>query len=229
MLRQSETVLDTSLECGLSGPGRLHDLFVSVDGVTPGQFKTCGEAIEIRYGFHSSPFGTCLIGITARGVCHLAFVDSNDKSAALNVLYSSWERATFSSDQQSTAKVLSSIFRGNRQSNDSIRAFLVGTRFQLKVWEAILRIPPGRILSYSDIARQIGQPKAARAVGTALANNPLAYLIPCHRVIRGTGVINAYRWGPDRKRAMLAWESAQLMNSLGVLLTCPHERVHFLS
>jgi AraC family transcriptional regulator, regulatory protein of adaptative response / methylated-DNA-[protein]-cysteine methyltransferase len=214
LLRQSETVLDTSFECGLSGPGRLHDLFVSMDGVTPGQFKTCGEAIEIRYGFHESPFGTCLIGITARGICHLAFVDSSDKSRALKVLYSSWERAKFTNHQQSTGQVLSSIFRGSRRRNNKIHAFLVGTPFQLKVWEAILRIPLGRILSYSDIACLIGQPRAARAVGGALASNPVAYLIPCHRVIRGTGVIDSYRWGSNRKQAILAWESAQPIESM---------------
>jgi AraC family transcriptional regulator of adaptative response/methylated-DNA-[protein]-cysteine methyltransferase len=207
LLQRSRSVLDASIESGLSGPGRLHDLFVSVEGVTPGEFKRGGSDLVIYYGFYASPFGTCLIGATARGICHLAFLDEDKRVPAIEELRSAWPNAKLREDIRAVSKAGEAIFRsGTNRRNQDISVFLSGTRFQLKVWEAVLRIPPGFVLSYGDIGKALGIPGAARAVGTALARNPVAYLIPCHRVIRETGIIGDYRWGSSRKRAMLAWE-----------------------
>lgn len=208
LLRESRSVLDTSLECGLSGPGRLHDLFVTVESVTPGQFKAFGEGIQVRYGFHDSPFGTCLIGLTEKGICHLAFCDPRDGSSALEELAGAWKQAVLRHDPHGASRMCERIF-GGREGSGNLRLFMTGTPFQLKVWEALLRIPSGHVLSYADVAKWIGRPKAARAVGSAVSGNPIAYIIPCHRVIRGSGVIHEYRWGSERKRAILAWESAR--------------------
>ncbi len=207
LLLQSRSVLDASLESGLSGPGRLHDLFVTVEGVTPGEFKTQGRNIVIHYGFHPSRFGTCLIGATDRGVCHIAFLYPDKKDPALSELKSAWPNAGLREDARLTASVAESIFRRKRGNpNHNLFLFLMGTPFQLKAWEAVLRIPPGLVLSYRDIGRAVGISGASRAVGSALAKNPIAYLIPCHRVIRETGSIGDYRWGSMRKRAILSWE-----------------------
>lgn len=207
LLQKSRSVLDASLESGLSGPGRLHDLFVTVEGVTPGEFKTQGRHIVIHYGFHPSPFGTCLIGATDRGICHMSFLDRDNRDSALNGLSSAWVNAKIRANARLTAASAEAIFRrkaGNPGEN--LPVFLVGTPFQLKVWEAILRIPSGLVLSYGDIGKAVGVPGASRAVGSALAANPVAYLIPCHRIIRETGTIGDYRWGSERKRAILSWE-----------------------
>jgi AraC family transcriptional regulator of adaptative response/methylated-DNA-[protein]-cysteine methyltransferase len=211
LLRESKSLLDVSLDSGLSGPGRLHDLFITIDGVTPGEFKSLGEGVEIRYAFHPTPFGTCLLGQTKRGICHLSFVDGKERASALEELRSMWPNAALNHDSRLTGKAVSHIFcRSSGGQSAAARAFLVGTPFQLKVWEALLKIPPGRLVSYGDIARCIDAPKASRAVGAAVGNNPVAYLIPCHRVIRETGVIGDYRWGAVRKKAMLAWEQTNL-------------------
>jgi AraC family transcriptional regulator of adaptative response/methylated-DNA-[protein]-cysteine methyltransferase len=211
LLRESQSVLDAALDSGLSGPGRLHDLLVSVDAVSPGEFKSYGAGMEIRYGFHPTPFGTCLIGATTRGICHLSFLahDSSGRRAAiLREFKSAWPKAAFHYHPQSTRVPASKIFeRGVAPRGEKIPVLLVGTPFRLKVWEALLKIPPGRVLSYRDIARSIGNPRACRAVGSAVGANPVAYLIPCHRVIHETGIVGNYRWGPARKLAMLAWET----------------------
>jgi AraC family transcriptional regulator of adaptative response/methylated-DNA-[protein]-cysteine methyltransferase len=200
-------VLDASLESGLSGPGRLHDLLITAEGVTPGEFKARGKGISVSYGFHPSPFGTCLIGLTGRGVCHLAFLNSGEEDTALKTLRSAWPEADIRKDLRTTAHIAETAFRCVK-SAAKVSLSVVGTPFQLKVWEAVLRIPPGRVLSYKDIGRALGIPGSARAVGTALANNPVAYLIPCHRVIRETGIIGDYRWGNIRKQTILARERA---------------------
>jgi len=207
LLRESQSVLDAALDSGLSGPGRLHDLLVSVDAVSPGEFKNYGEGMEIRYGFHPTPFGTCLIGATARGICHLSFLDDSSISgtAILHEIKSDWPKAVLRHQPQSTRVLASKIF--DRGRSEKIPALLVGTPFRLKVWEALLKIPLGRVLSYQDIARSIGNSRACRAVGSAVGANPVAYLIPCHRVIHETGIVGNYRWGQARKLAMLAWES----------------------
>ncbi len=211
LLRESQSVLDASLDSGLSGPSRLHDLLVSVDAVSPGEFKNYGEGMEIRYGFHSTPFGSCLIGATARGNCHLSFLDRDSTSrraSVLRELKSDWPKAVLRHHPQSTRQLASQIFdRGVTSRTEKIPVLLVGTPFRLKVWEALLKIPSGSVLSYHDIARSIGAPNACRAVGAAVGKNPVAYLIPCHRVIRETGIVGDYRWGQARKLAMLAWEN----------------------
>ena len=207
LLQQSRSVLDVSLEAGLSGPGRLHDLFVTVEGVTPGEFKTQGRNIVVHYGFHPSPFGTCLIGVTARGICHVAFLGRHNRKSALSELRAAWPNAKIRGGAQSTAVAAESIFRRKKGSPDeNLSVFLRGTPFQLKVWEAVLRIPRGLVLSYGDIGKALSMPGASRAVGAVLARNPIAYLIPCHRVIRETGTIGEYRWGSERKRAIPSWE-----------------------
>jgi AraC family transcriptional regulator, regulatory protein of adaptative response / methylated-DNA-[protein]-cysteine methyltransferase len=211
LLRESQSVLDASLDSGLSGSGRLHDLLVSVDAVSPGEFKNYGEGMEIRYGFHSTPFGSCLIGATARGICHLSFLDRDSTSrraSVLRELKSDWPKAVLRHHPQSTREPAARIFnRGITTRSEKIPVFLVGTPFRLKVWEALLKIPSGSVLSYHDVARSIGAPNACRAVGSAVGANPVAYLIPCHRVIRETGIVGDYRWGQARKLAMLAWEN----------------------
>lgn len=211
LLRQSQSVLDASLDSGLSGPGRLHDLLVSVDAVSPGEFKSYGEGMEIRYGFHPTPFGTCIIGATTRGICHLSFLDqdsSSRRASILSELKSDWPKAVLRHHPQSTRQMLSNIFdRGFRSPTQKIPVLLVGTPFRLKVWEALLKIPFGHVLSYRDVARSVGAPNACRAVGSAVGKNPVAYLIPCHRVIRETGIVGDYRWGHLRKLAILAWEN----------------------
>jgi AraC family transcriptional regulator of adaptative response/methylated-DNA-[protein]-cysteine methyltransferase len=191
----------------------LHDLLITVEGVTPGEFKAQGKGISISYGFHPSPFGICLIGITDRGICHLAFLNPGEEQAALRGLLSAWPRARIRHDHRATALIAETVFnRGKdiRRKRTKVSLMVVGTPFQLKVWEAVLRVPPGSVLSYKDIGRALGSSGASRAVGTALAVNPIAYLIPCHRVIRETGIIGDYRWGSIRKQAILVWERGRM-------------------
>jgi AraC family transcriptional regulator, regulatory protein of adaptative response / methylated-DNA-[protein]-cysteine methyltransferase len=211
LLRQSQSVLDASLDSGLSGPGRLHDLMVSVDAVTPGEFKSHGEGMEIRYGFHSTPFGTCVLGVTARGICCLSFLDRDNagrRASLLLELRSDWPKAVLRHDPPSTRELVAKIFnRALRAQSEKIPVLLIGTPFRLKVWEALLKIPFGRVVSYRDVARSIEAPSACRAVGAAVGKNTVAYLIPCHRVIHETGIVGDYRWGRPRKLAMLAWEN----------------------
>lgn len=204
LLLQSRDLLSVSLESGLSGSGRLHDLFVSLEAVTPGEYKSRGKGIEIFYGYHETPFGDCLIGVTNRGVCHLSFC--GDKTGpALEELQKKWSHATLTKNQKMTKKSISCIWQKRKKS--PLKLLVMGTSFQVKVWEALLKIPEGHLLSYSDVAKAISAPKSSRAVGTAVGDNTIAYLIPCHRVIRESGKISQYRWGADRKKAILLWES----------------------
>ena len=210
MLDQNRSVLDTTYESGLSSPGRLHDLFVTIDGVTPGEFKTKGVGIEIVYGIHSSPFGECLLAITERGICGLAFTTDKGLGKALADLQNQYEQAKLRESAQTTKPFLDQIFPSNLgDGGRSVSLFLKGTNFQIKVWEALLRIPQGFVCSYEEIADYVGKPTAVRAVGNAVAANPVAYIIPCHRVIRKIGAIGDYRHGTTRKKAMIGWEAAQ--------------------
>ena len=207
LLARSRDVLGASLEAGLSGPGRLHDLLVTVEGVSPGEFKAKGAGLTIRHGFAPSPFGECLIGLTRRGVCHLAFSSPDEgRAAMLFDLRRRWPKAKLAADAAAARRAAKAIFS---RKHGKIALHVCGTGFQVKVWEALLRIPSGALASYGDVARAIGKPAAARAVGTAVGQNGISYLIPCHRVIRDTGVLGGYRWGAARKRALLAWESAR--------------------
>ena len=214
-LAASASVLDAAYDAGLSGPGRLHDLFVSVEAMTPGEYKKCGAGLVIRYGFHPClPFGECLIMETDRGICGFAFVTTVGRQAAYDDLAVRWPRATFISDDIATAYSAERIFTRHEEgvgpNAQPLRLLLCGTQFQIKVWEALLTIPMGALTTYGDLAQRIGYKKgAARAVGTANGANSISYLIPCHRVIRRSGVIGGYHWGPGRKLALIGWEAAQ--------------------
>lgn len=210
LLRESASVLDAAFETGLSGPGRLHDLIVNIYAVTPGEMKTEGEGLTIRYGVHPSPFGDCFLAVTDRGVCALSFPDDPGAGAEFGELRSRWRKATILRDPKGTKAVAERIFAPIRGSNPSTPGVVVhGTNFQIRVWEALLRIPPGCVASYEEIAVRIGSPAAVRAVGSAVGRNPVSYLIPCHRVIRKTGAFGEYGGGPARKKAILAWEAAK--------------------
>lgn len=214
LLRAARSVLDVSLETGLSGAGRLHDLMVNIHAATPGDVKGRGAGLAIQYGFHASPFGECLIAVTARGVCALDFLSPLSRAEALARLKDRWPRAALRERPAATRPVAARVFGGSRRRADGALDLLVqGTNFQIKVWEALLRIPPGAAASYEDIARRIGAPRAVRAVASAVARNPAALLIPCHRVIRKTGAVGEYRWGSVRKQAILGWEAARRRRS----------------
>ncbi len=206
LLDQSENLLDTTYQVGLSSLGRLHDLFVTTEAVTPGEYKSRGTGLTIRYGIHPTPFGKCLIGTTDRGICHLGFVQSSEGDA-VDQLVSEWKQARMIEDFRSTAPLVEPIFDLSRRK-EALRVHLRGTNFQLKVWEALLNVPTGSVTTYANIARQIGNPNALRAVGTAVGHNPVPVLIPCHRVIRKLGEFGNYRYGAARKKALLAREMA---------------------
>jgi AraC family transcriptional regulator of adaptative response/methylated-DNA-[protein]-cysteine methyltransferase len=208
-LRLGRNVLDAALDSGLSGPGRLHDLCVNLEAASPGELKSGGAGWTIVFGLAETPFGNCLIAESPRGICHLAFI--GNEAPALVELQAKWPAARLKRSDRAAVGLANRIFHSARapKTNVPLRAFVGGTPFQVRVWKALLRIPPGSVTSYGRLARAIGHPKAARAVGAAVGQNPLAYLIPCHRVIRETGVIGDYHWGQVRKRTMLAWESAQ--------------------
>lgn len=210
LLAEEHSVLTAAYEAGLSGPSRLHDLFLSIDAVTPGEFKLQGAGLPIVYGFHDTPFGDGLLAATPRGVCHLAFLDGEERDAALAALMQRWPAAAIRPDPETTARLLAAIFPGEAGQDriGEVRLFLQGTNFQVKVWEALLAIPSGRAASYEDVAAAIGQPQAVRAVASAVAANHVAYLIPCHRVLRKNGQAGDYRWSATRKKAILGWEAA---------------------
>jgi AraC family transcriptional regulator of adaptative response/methylated-DNA-[protein]-cysteine methyltransferase len=208
-LRESASVLDAALDAGLSGPGRLHDLLVTIEGASPGEFKTGGRGLTIEFGFAESPFGLCSVGWNARGICHVAFHDGKDSATVPAELHDDWPHADYQRNDRDARKQADAIFNWTGRSPAGLKAYVRATAFQVKVWRALLRIPEGCVASYQKIAAAIGDPKSARAVGTACGSNPIAYLIPCHRVIRETGAIQGYRWGLARKRAMLGWEFSQ--------------------
>ena len=205
-LARSRSVLDAAYASGLSGPGRLHDLFVNVEAMTPGEYKHRGEGLTIRYGTHPSPFGQCLIMLTDRGVCGLAFASPARCGEAFSGLARGFESAALVEDAGATAGVAATLF-GAPAGADGLTLHLRGTPFQIKVWRALLAIPPGCVTSYGDLARRVGVPRASRAAGNAAASNPVAWIIPCHRVIRASGVLGEYRWGAGRKLAMLSLEA----------------------
>ena len=211
-LRDSRNLIDATWNAGLTSGGRLHDLFVTLDAVTPGEFRESGSGLRISAGFHESPFGEALIAATDRGVCGLTFHDG-DRKAALRDLASRWPNATIDERPRTTAPVASRIFSALEARDPEglvpLGLLVRGTNFQVKVWRALLQIPVGSVATYEDIATAIGTPAAVRAVGTAIGRNPVAFLIPCHRVIRTTGALGGYRWGLPRKRAMLAWEAGR--------------------
>lgn len=208
LLAQSATVLDTTYEVGLSGPGRLHDLFVTHDAVTPGIFRARGEGLTIRYGFHPSPFGRALVMTTEYGLAGLGFYDDGGDAAALADMTRRWPRAAYLHDEAATAPFVSRIFDPrNWRRDDPLRIVLIGTDFEIRVWETLLKVPFGCATTYTDVARHIGRPDAPRAVGAAVGKNPISFVVPCHRVIGRSGALTGYHWGLTRKRALLGWEA----------------------
>jgi AraC family transcriptional regulator of adaptative response/methylated-DNA-[protein]-cysteine methyltransferase len=212
LLRQEDLpLLETSIEVGLSGPSRLHDLFVTHEAMSPGEWKAKGEGLLIRYGFHPSPFGIALVMVTDRGLAGLAFCDGGgSEKACLEDMTKRWPNATYVEDSQATAFYAARIFEPGRWTCDQpLRVVLIGSDFQVRVWESLLKIPMGRAVTYSDIANDIGQPTAARAVGAAVGRNPISFVVPCHRALGKNGALTGYHWGLTRKRAMLGWEAGK--------------------
>jgi AraC family transcriptional regulator of adaptative response/methylated-DNA-[protein]-cysteine methyltransferase len=207
LLAEDVSVLDAALDTGLSGPSRLHDLFVTCEAMTPGEFKALGYRLVIRWGLHDGPLGRVLLGATERGVCWLSFV-SEGNAPAIEAFEREWQGATLVRDQATTADYVRRGFELAERAREPLPLLLRGTNFQIKVWEALLRIPFGQVVSYQAIARAVGQPRAVRAVGAAVGRNNISWLIPCHRVILSTGVIHNYRWGAAQKRKLLTLESA---------------------
>lgn len=209
-LRQSASVLDAALDSGLSGPGRLHDLFVKLEAASPGEFKNRGTGMQIRWGEMDSPFGKCVIAWSKRGICHLSFPPLKMESETYpGEFLADWSAAEFLRDDDGAETFGGRIFHPSNSEESDLRVLVRATSFQIKVWRALLRIPEGSVSSYGEIARSIGSPGAARAVGSACGANQIGYLIPCHRVIRESGIVRNYRWGTPRKKAMLAWESCR--------------------
>ncbi len=210
-LAESQDLLTTALDTGLSGPGRLHDLFVTYEAMTPGEFKRRGAGLAIHHGLCPTPFGPCLLAFTPRGLCYLGFALEERPAEPLRQLQQTFPAAVFTEDKAGAAAMAGRIFRpAPLPDSRPFHLHLKGTNFQVKVWQALLTIPAGRMISYQDLAAFLGQPRASRAVAGAVAANPVAYLIPCHRVIAKSGRIHEYRWGAERKKAMIAWEAARM-------------------
>ena len=208
LLRASASVLDTSYEVGLSGPGRLHDLFVTHEAMSPGEWKAGGEGLTITYGFHPCPFSMALVMMTPRGLAGLALADAGKERASLSDMRRRWPKAKYVEDYAATAATARRVFDSAMwKPNQPLRVVLIGTDFEVRVWEKLLTIPMGKLTTYSDLARSAGKPNAARAVGTAVGKNPISFVVPCHRVVGKNGDITGYHWGISRKRAMLGWEA----------------------
>jgi AraC family transcriptional regulator of adaptative response/methylated-DNA-[protein]-cysteine methyltransferase len=211
LLRDSASVLDATFEVGLSGPGRLHDLFVTHEAMSPGEWKAGGEGLTISYGFHPSPFGTALLMATERGLAGLAFADPGEDKAALADMQRRWPRATYVEDAARTAPLARRVFdQEHWRADQPLRVVLIGTDWEVRVWEALLKVPMGRLTTYSDIAAKVCTPAAARAVGAAVGKNPVCFVVPCHRVVGKSGALTGYHWGITRKQAMLGWEAGKV-------------------
>ena len=216
LLRESASVLDTAYEVGLSGPGRLHDLFVTHEAMSPGEWKTGGAGLTIAYGFHPSPFGMALVMATDRGLCGMAFADPGEEEATFADMTARWPSARYVEDEMRTAQLAQRIFDPRLwRPEQPLRVVLIGTDFEVRVWEALLRVPFGRVISYSDLAARVCTPQAARAVGAAVGKNPVSFVVPCHRVIGKSGTLTGYHWGLTRKRAILGWEAGRLAAAQG--------------
>jgi len=208
LLRSSASVLDAAFEVGLSGPGRLHDLFVTHEAMSPGEWKSGGEGLTLSYGFHPSPFGSALVMATPRGLAGLAFADPGEEVSALADMRRRWPKAAYAEDAARTAPLARRIFdRKHWRPDRPLRVVLIGTDFEVRVWDALLKIPMGNLTTYSELAKRVSAPGAARAVGAAVGKNPVSFVVPCHRVIGKSGSLTGYHWGLTRKRAMLGWEA----------------------
>lgn len=210
LLARSASVLDATYEVGLSGPGRLHDLFVTHEAMTPGDFKAGGAGLTLAYGYHPSPFGEAIVVATERGIAGIGFVDAGDRTAALDDMRRRWPRADYVEDGPGTAPLARRAFEPAAwRAEEPLRVVLIGTDFEVRVWKTLLRIPFGRATTYSEIASRIGKPSASRAVGAAVGKNPISFVVPCHRVLGRSGALTGYHWGLTRKQAILGWEAGQ--------------------
>jgi len=210
LMEQTGDMMSLSLNVGLSGPGRLHDLFVNMEAMSPGEFKRAAAGIEMRYGFGATPFGQALVVSTSRGICHLSFVERQDPGAALRVLQQVWPDASMEEDPAGSTALLARIFAPRAAGEGGLSLWVCGSNFQIQVWRALLQIPFAGLLSYQQLAVFLGRPQAARAVGNAVARNRIAFLVPCHRVLRGSGEFGIYHWGTARKAAICGWEAAAI-------------------
>ncbi|HEY7385413.1 MAG TPA: bifunctional helix-turn-helix domain-containing protein/methylated-DNA--[protein]-cysteine S-methyltransferase [Beijerinckiaceae bacterium] len=210
LLADAASVLDATYEVGLSGPGRLHDLFVTHEAMTPGDYKAQGAGLTMRFGFHPSPFGEAILVATERGLAGLGFVDEGDRGAALADMRRRWPKADYIEDSAATAPLARRIFDPLTWSREQpLRVVMIGTDFEVRVWQTLLRIPLGKATTYSEIASRLGKPSAARAVGAAVGRNPISFVVPCHRVIGRSGALTGYHWGLTRKQAILGWEAGK--------------------
>ena len=205
---ETATLFETAVETGLSGTGRLHDLFINIEGMTPGEFKNGGENLTIHYSFTFTVFGNIIVASTLKGICHIAFIE--DQEIGIQHLFKCFPKANFIYSEEEIHLQVKNIFSDNYNNIGKLKLHLKGTPFQLKVWEALLKIPMGKLSTYGNIAQAVNSPKAARAVGSAIGDNPVAYLIPCHRIIRATGLFGEYMWGAKRKTAIIGWEAANV-------------------
>jgi AraC family transcriptional regulator of adaptative response/methylated-DNA-[protein]-cysteine methyltransferase len=211
LLADSASVLDATYELGLSGPARLHDLFVTHEAMTPGDYKAGGAGLTLRVGFHPSPFGEAILVATDRGLAGLGFVDGGDRPVALADMQRRWPKAAYVEDEAATAPLARRIFDPlSWRAEQPLRVVLIGTDFEVRVWQTLLRVPLGRATTYSDIASRLGKPSASRAVGAAVGKNPISFVVPCHRVLGRSGTLTGYHWGLTRKQAMLGWEQGRL-------------------
>jgi AraC family transcriptional regulator, regulatory protein of adaptative response / methylated-DNA-[protein]-cysteine methyltransferase len=210
-LEECRSVLDATYDAGLSSPGRLHDLFVTLEAVTPGEYKARGAGLRVTWGVHATPFGPALLASTERGLCGLSFLEDGDAGAAVDELRGRWTQAVVAEDARATEPLARRIFATDGDDGQPIPLFVQGTNHQVRVWEALLRVPAGAVVSYEQLAGAAGRPDAVRAVAGAVARNQIAYVIPCHRVIRKLGTFGGYRWGTERKVAILGWEAARAM------------------
>jgi AraC family transcriptional regulator, regulatory protein of adaptative response / methylated-DNA-[protein]-cysteine methyltransferase len=208
-IAETKSLLDLTVEMGLSSPGRLHDLFVKLEAMSPGEFKAGGAGLQIQYGLYPSPFGDCLIATTTRGICNLHFLDSFDQTTAEPLLRLEWPKADLVLDHSAIQAIGDRIFAPTVTPSQPLHLFVKGTNFQIQVWRALLNLPPGGMATYQGLAHAIGRTTAARAIGNAVGRNPVGYLIPCHRVIRESGELGGYRWGLERKTALLGWEASR--------------------
>ncbi|MEM9216566.1 MAG: methylated-DNA--[protein]-cysteine S-methyltransferase [Cyanobacteria bacterium P01_F01_bin.150] len=208
-IAETANLLDLTMDSGLSSPGRLHDLFVTLEAMSPGEFKAGGKGLQIWYGIHPTPFGECLVATTSRGICNLHFLDTADKDAAEHMVRSEWSNADITINQQATKEICDRVFNPATINSKPLVLAVKGTNFQIQVWRALLRVPFGGMTTYQGLAEAMGRPTAARAVGNALGRNPVGYLIPCHRVIRVSGELGGFRWGMERKTVLLGWEASQ--------------------
>jgi AraC family transcriptional regulator of adaptative response/methylated-DNA-[protein]-cysteine methyltransferase len=211
LLRKSASVLDAALDSGLSGPSRLHDLFVTHEAMSPGEWKTGAAGMSLTFGFHPSPFGTAIVIASDRGLVGLAFADAGDEQSALADMKRRWPNATYVEDHARTAALAQRVFDTNLwRADQPLRVVLIGTDFEVRVWQTLLRIPMGKATTYSSIAADLDRPKASRAVGAAVGKNPMSFVVPCHRVLGKSGALTGYHWGITRKQAMLGWEAGQV-------------------